>query len=352
MSALTPTAKSPDYERIAAVVKALASRGKVAAAVAMVDRILAEVEKIEPAPFLRNLRGCTIAAHRTDHALEDFAAAAGGAPDWAAPKYNAGVCLKRSRQWGDVAENMRAAMSAPASSDDLRRKIAWNLAMALEARGDAAEAAKIAQAHALFPPRSSLSLGRLIMQARAPQMVEMSWVQRLSPHRARLLSVVRGAPCQYGDTVLTDLQEMNQLEDGTVTELQAEDSEENPPLLYVETIDRADYDMHLVWGAEATPQQLLNISEVVREGGMHIEVWSLTRATEAEMAKAAPVRAGLVLPNLGDPQGAAEQAVAVLHKAERVARVSLYAPTLLAKAGDELGAARHKKVLRNLGIQV
>lgn len=115
------------------------------------------------------------------------------------------------------------------------------------------------------------------------------------------------------------------------------------------------------------------LTERMREAGLHIEVWSLTmrlpgssqsNSEPASDDRGAPLCAGLVLP-MGGPgvsgsrwpeadtpishlsgTPVAEHAVSALNQASSELAVPLYAPTLLAAAGDELGAARHRRALR------
>jgi hypothetical protein len=51
-----------------------------------------------------------------------------------------------------------------------------------------------------------------------------------------------------------------------------------------------------------------------------------------------------LLPN--DAQRTAEKAVSVLNNAARDLGLSLFSPSLMDAAGDELGAARHRRALR------
>ncbi len=111
----------------------------------------------------------------------------------------------------------------------------------------------------------------------------------------------------------------------------------------------------------------------MREAGLHIEVWSLTMRlpgtaqTPTESPpddRGTPLCAGLVLPTGAfsspaarwpetetalshlDSAHVAERAISTLTLASSELSVPLFAPTLMAASGDELGAARHRKALR------
>jgi hypothetical protein len=212
--------------------------------------------------------------------------------------------------------------------------------------------------------------------------VERVWVQRLDPARARILSVVRyGAPCQFGDIVLCDSgTNQSAFSDGLVTSDSEEDEHEDSSsgLLFLDLIDSAGYALHVVQGGTASPTQAMALTERLRESGLHIEVWSLTMRLpgsapppeNTDERAGTPLCAGLVLPAgplreaapLGpvrladgeipsallpnDARRTAEKAVTVLNGASRELGLSLFAPTLMTAAGDELGAARHRKALK------
>lgn len=314
-------------------------------------------------------------------------------PHWPVPLYNLGLCHKQGRRWPLAADVLGLALqcvrkqagrfassSLFAGGVGLNRTVLWNLAIAQTAQGHASDARESWQACGVTLPRgngSDLGLAQLSLPTLGPYSIERVWVQRLDPARARILSVVRyGAPCQFGDIVLCDSTAQKSVFcDGLLTEETEEsEGEENASgLVFLEPLESAGYVLHVVQGGPATPGQAMSLTERMREAGLHIEVWSLTMrlpgggsppAESSTEERGAPLCAGLVLPTgqLGnpasrwpdsegtlnnlDPQRIAERAVATLSNTSRDLNLPLFAPTLLAAAGDELGAARHRKALR------
>jgi hypothetical protein len=266
--------------------------------------------------------------------------------------------------------------------------VLWNLGLSQTSLGHLDVARATWQACGIAPPRGAahadLGLALLSLPTQGPYSVERVWVQRLDPARARILSVVRyGAPCQFGDVVLCDSGSgQSAFSDGLVgSESEDEEQEEQGSgLVFLDLMESAGYALHVVQGGVATPTQAMALTERLRESGLHIEVWSLTMrlpgssppaGTENNDERAgAPLCAGLVLPAgplkeaapIGpvriadgeipsallpnDARRTAEKAVAVISGASRELGLSLYSPTLMTAAGDELGAARHRKALK------
>ena len=230
---------------------------------------------------------------------------------------------------------------------------------------------------------SDLGLAQLSLPTTGPYYVERVWVQRVDPVRARILSVVRyGASCQFGDVVLCDTQGQGSFCDG----LTGADGEESLPeessngLVFIEPIESAGYALHVVQGPSASPSQAMSLTERLREHGLHIEVWSLTMRLPGSSSppegedRSVPLCAGLVIPAgpmkeavpLGpirlsdgeipsallpnDAQRTAEKAVTVLNNAARDLGLSLFSPSLMDAAGDELGAARHRRAIRRSAV--
>jgi hypothetical protein len=388
---------------LAETVWRLVRRDKSQTAVHLISRVLSELDltQKEPPPqsreqraYLLNLRGVIYAQKGQEEAgLADLEAAQKELPQWPVPLYNLGLCHKQARRWAKSAEVLGQALAALrkqtgrfASSSmlsggaGLSRAITWNLGIALTAQGRWSEARETWQACGISLPRSGssdLGLAQLSLPTQGPYSIERVWVQRLDPARARILSVVRyGAPCQFGDIVLCDsaAQQSNFCDGLLTSDSEDSESEENPSgLIFLDALESAGYMLHVVQGGPATPGQAMALTERMREAGLHIEVWSLTMRLPGSGTPApetpteergAPLCAGLVLPtgptsspasrwpdgegglqNL-DAQHIAERAVATINTTSRELSLPLYAPTLMAAAGDELGAARHRKALR------
>ncbi|MFO0655288.1 MAG: hypothetical protein U0787_09425 [Polyangia bacterium] len=381
-------------------------RDKSQTAVHLVSRLLSELDlqqkeasesEREQRAYLLNLRGVIYAQRNQEQtALADLTAANQQSPQWAVPLYNLGLCHKKARRWAEMTDVLSQALaglrrqagrltstSALAQGSHLSRSVLWNLGLSQTALGKLDEARSCWQACGLLSGRpggaSDLGLAQLSLPTTGPYSVERVWVQRVDPVRARILSVVRyGAACQFGDVVLCDTQGQGNFYDG----LTGSDGDETLPeesangLLFIDPIESAGYALHVVQGPSATPSQAMSLTERLREHGLHIEVWSLTMRLPGSSSppegedRSVPLCAGLVIPAgpmkeavpLGpirlsdgeipsallpnDAQRTAEKAVAVLNNAARDLGLSLYAPSLMDAAGDELGAARHRRALR------
>lgn len=338
-------------DAVAATVTRLVDNGKSKTAASLIDRVLAEIA-LKPSsppgpaarPYLLNFRGAALLEMKhTDAALRDFSAAVALAPDLLEAAYNQGLCHKRVGEWAS-AEALMERVAAEAPEGTLRQRASWNWMVACAAQGRSAPQAKL-------PPSSDLGLAVMGLPTQGTQYTkERSWVQRLDLVRARILSVPRfGAPCQFGDVVLCDLSSMNRPAYGIPDAAE----EEIPALEFLNVLESGGYEMHQISGGTATPAQAMVITEICREAGFHIEVWSVTMSLPHEENRdpnaAAPVSAGLVVTKTAeeDRQGVFERAVAALRAAERQTSVPLYSPTLMEGAGDELGARRHRKLLKS-----
>ena len=305
------------------------------------------------------------------------------------------ACVRRQAGQKPVppSPNALTPLAGPGSAQlsggaGLSRAVLWNLGIAQTAQGLSDEARTTWQACGSANGRSGahtdLGLAQLSLPTQGPYSVERVWVQRLDPARARILSVVRyGAPCQFGDIVLCDSGAgLSGYSDGLV-QGEGEDSESSDDssagLVFLDALESAGYSLHVVQGGATTPTQAMALTERMREAGLHIEVWSLTMrlpgaaaddAQNPETRGSTPLCAGLVVPPppgglpgrkatrfpeaapllsedpQADAQKMAERAVSVLVGAGRDLGLILYAPTLMNAAGDELGAARHRKALR------
>lgn len=394
----------PQMRALAETVWRLVRRDKSQTAVHLISRVLSELDltQKEPPPqsreqraYLLNLRGVIYAQKGQEElALVDLAAAHQELPHWPVPLYNLGLCHKNAQRWEQAAEVLGQALqgvrkqagrfsssSVLAGGSGLSRAVLWNLGIAQTAQGRWTEARETWQACGVSLPRSGsvdLGLAQLSLPTQGPYSIERVWVQRLDPARARILSVVRyGAPCQFGDVVLCDSSaQQSSFCDGLATsDTEESEGEETPSgLVFLQSLEAAGYVLHVVQGGPATPGQAMALTEKMREAGLHIEVWSLTMRLpgstppNGEAAptdeRGAPLCAGLVLPtgpsstssmrwpdsegslsNL-DAQHIAERAVATINTTSRELGMPLYAPTLMAACGDELGAARHRKALR------
>jgi hypothetical protein len=388
---------------LAETVWRLVRRDKSQTAVHLISKVLSELDltQKEPPPqsreqraYLLNLRGVIYAQKgQEDSALADLEAAHREMPHWSVPLYNLGLCHKQAHRWPLASDVLSRALqcirrqagrftsnSVLAGGSGLSRAVLWNLGIAQTAQGSAAEAKDTWQACGVTLPRGGsgdLGLAQLSLPTQGPYSIERVWVQRLDPVRARILSVVRyGAPCQFGDVVLCDSpSQQSNFCDGLINnDNEDTDSEENTSgLIFLQSLDSAGYVLHVVHGGPATPGQAMTLTERMREAGLHIEVWSLTMrlpgsappaADAAPEERGAPLCAGLVLPtgagggattrwpdtegalhNL-DAQVIAEKAVTTMSATSRELSLALYSPTLMTAAGDELGAARHRKALR------
>lgn len=361
----------------------------------------------EQRAYLLNLRGVVYAQKGQESAaLLDLEAAVRESPGWAVPLYNIGLCHKAARRWTESAEALDRGLlclrkqagrwsslgALSGQGGGLGRALLQNLGIAQAAQGKTEAARATWQACGQTLGRSGqsdLGLAQLSLPTQGPYSIERVWVQRLDPARARILSVVRyGAPCQFGDIVLCDNSAAQTgYSDGLVATEQeeGEGEEPTPGLIFLDTLESAGYALHVVQGGVATPAQAMALTERMREAGLHIEVWSLTmrlpggaqgggETTGSDERAGTPLCAGLVLPEgsasavsagttalkrsvtpwpensgpIGAPeaQRIAERAVGILSTAGRDLGVAIYAPSLMASAGDELGAARHRRALR------
>lgn len=352
----------------------------------------------EQRAYLLNLRGVIHAQRGQEaQALIDLTQAHELSSSWPVPLYNLGLLHKQARRWSEALAMLQQALQcvrrqagrlsgnpALSSSTGLSRAVLWNLGLAQTALKQTEEARATWQACGVSSPRGAhtdLGLAQLSLPTTGPYSVERVWVQRLDPVRARILSVVRyGAPCQFGDVVLCDNSAHNSsFTDGLIgSDGEDTETEESSGLLFLDSLERAGYALHVVQGGPATPTQAMTLTEKLRENGLHIEVWSLTMRLPgsppppegSDDRAGTPLCAGLVLPAgplrepvpLGplriadgqipdalvpnDAQRTAEKAVAVLNAAARDLGLSIFAPSLMAAAGDELGAARHKRALK------
>lgn len=358
---------SREIEILAQTVRSLVNKEKAGTALHLIDKVLAEDALARQGGSwkkanLLNLRGCALASDdRYLEALPCFEEAARQAPAWAVPLYNQGLCFKALRRWADAVQVLPLAVSRTRSLRDkaLERRARWNLGLALAATKQVAEAE--VQWRALGVKVRD-ELGQLCIPSDGPYTTERVWSSRIDPARARVLSVVRYGGCQFSDVVLVDLPGMSGFEDG-----QGGEGEEEDPggLVFLEVLEPSQYKLYEVAGGKASPTQAMMLTEEMREAGLHIEVWSLTmRLPKGEEAGAAdadgsrPVRAGLILgtttiggsvPAEGALAERAEKAAKALSRAAAKAGVVLCCPDLMEDAGDELGAARHRKVLRGLG---
>lgn len=391
----------PQMRALAETVWRLVRRDRSQSAVHLISRVLGELDlsgqeqkaqSKEQRAYLLNLRGVILAQRaQQDESLADLLSAHRELPQWPVPLYNLGLAYKHTRRWLESAEMLEQASACLrlkggrlaavlGQGTGLQRAIGWNLSIALTATGRLAAAREALAGYNLPTPRPSggdLGLAQLSLPTQGPYSIERVWVQRIDPVRARILSVVRyGAPCQFGDVVLVD---NSSYQTGYSDGLQSNESEEGEAeegqngLVFLDALESAGYVLHVVQGGPATPGQAMALTERMREAGLHIEVWSLTmrlpgssqgNSEPAGEDRGAPLCAGLVLPMGGNNatgtrwpenetpishlQGlpVAEHAVTALNLASSELSVPLYAPTLLAAAGDELGAARHRKALR------
>lgn len=391
----------PQMRALAETVWRLVRRDRSQSAVHLISRVLGELDlsgqeskaqSKEQRAYLLNLRGVILAQRaQHDESLADLLASHRELPQWPVPLYNLGLAYKHLRRWGESAEMLEQAAanlrlkggrlaSVLVQGTGLQRAVHWNLGIALTAVGRTTAAREALQTCSATVPRTSggdLGLAQLSLPTQGPYSIERVWVQRIDPVRARILSVVRyGAPCQFGDVVLVDNSSYQTgysdgLQSNEAEEGEAEESQSG--LVFLDALESAGYVLHVVQGGPATPGQAMALTERMREAGLHIEVWSLTmrlpgssqsNSEPASDDRGAPLCAGLVLPMGGSMasgtrwpetespishlQGApvAEHAVTALTQASSELAVPLYAPTLLAAAGDELGAARHRKALR------
>lgn len=333
-----------------------------------------ERERSERRAYLLNLRGIVYYQQQKEpKALADLQAASAEAPQWHIPWYNLGLCHKHARRWVEADAAMEKAQQrcpSRAADQGLLRAVLWNRGIAQTALGRFAEVRRTWRLCGLSipegsatsdasPPELDMGLAQLSLPTQGPYAAERVWVQRLDPVRARLLSVVRyGAPCQFGDIVLCDGGDGHTGFCDGLTTPEAQGFGKDGVMLYLGTLDAAGYTLHVVQGDATTAAQATALTERLREVDLHIEVWSMTmRLPDDNPAQrgdggAVPLCAGLVLPrgDQADPvygsQLVAERAAGEVADAARELGLSIYAPSLLLQAGDELGAARHRKALR------
>lgn len=155
---------------------------------------------------------------------------------------------------------------------------------------------------------------------------------------AQILSVVRyGGPCQFGDIVNYDHEWLPPELAGQPAQGQGR---------FVDVVQSSGGCLHHVTGSTFEPAQSMQLTEMMREAELHIEVWSLTfKNIDGNSAGPAPLSAGLILQRLEDQvlcRQMAEKAAAIFRALELEHGVRIYAPTVLELAGDELGAWRHR----------
>lgn len=391
LSPALPREVAPELRSFAETVWRLLARDGLHAALRMVSRAIRDLEDVavisDPSQgwearlqagvsrraYLLNLRGIVQAQQRDDDAaMADLLDATLEAPTWFVPWYNLGLFHKGARRWQQAHDALQRALSCcRGRNQDPSRPLLWNLGIAQTALSHFSEARAtwklcglpIQPGPAQSPPDMDLGLAQLSLPTKGTYAAERVWVQRLDPTRARILSVVRyGAPCQFGDVVLCDSGEGHTgYWDGLAMGSEPGDAagtlRSREPgtggMVFLDVLETAGYVLHVVRGAPAAPAQATALTERLREADLHIEVWSLTmrlpdetRSNQAE-GGATPLCAGLVIPyNWQDPRRSAERAAQELHAVAQELSLPLYAPTLLEAAGDEIGAARHRKGLR------
>jgi hypothetical protein len=399
LASTLPHEMVPQLRELAETVWRLVRRDRSQTAVQLINRVLSEVDPSdlpmgelsrEKRAYLLNLRGVLYAQRRQlPEAWADFQAAHKECPPWAVPLFNLGIHHKQANNWSEAAQVLiqaRQTLDRTGSRSlgpltpmaGLQKVLLWSLALVHAALGHRSESREAWQAMGVTLPRGNsgdLGLAQLSLPTKGPYAIERVWVQRLDPVRARILSVVRyGAPCQFGDVVLVDSKTHSAtfcdgLEPAVPEAAEPEDAANN--LVFLDVLESAGYVLHVIQGGPTSQAQAMTLTERMRDAGLHIEVWSLTMrlpssgGTSTEGAadgRGAPLCAGLVLPTgpctgprWPDQETAtgrqtstqvAERAAQTLILAARELDLMILAPTLMAEAGDELGAARHRKAIR------
>jgi len=281
-----------------------------------------------------------------------FRAAMTADPTWAVPYYNLAVLLRKPEaKWQEVVDLLKKAIDLKTLSAECLRLAKHNLALAYVALNNVTEAKRLWTETGLLSQRRDKGVALMDVPLSGNRYTrEKVWVQWMDPVRARVLSVVRyDGPCQFGDVVLCDEVYNNKFFTGMPWT-----SDEDPPAVfrYLQCLEPANYTMYKVYGGAVSAGVAMQVTEEFREAGLHIEVWSVTMRVPEEPAlnpdETLSLQGGLVIHS--PTVESAAHAAAVLTSIAAKIGVPLWSPDLLASTGDELGAARHRKALRQMGI--
>lgn len=296
--------------------------------------------------YLLNLRGILHAKRGEPKEAEtSFLEASLTKPSWFLPFYNKALLYKEQRRF----DLMDQALGYALDRDNGNLGALWNLGISKTALGKEEEARGVWGRFGKQVYRTITTIA-LPVKTKDPFSAERVWVQRIDPARAQILSVVRFGACQLFDTILCDEEPVSPFLDGLVHK-ETPPREERPKLKYLGTLSSARYTLYIVQGGDALTSQTTDLTSRLREKDLHIEVWSTTMRLPSE-APPRPFLAGLAIQHADDQEKRKEEAAWAARELQGAARslgLDLFAPALLAAAGDEVGAARHRNGLRRCG---
>lgn len=311
--------------------------GEVGAASTRVSRALAEAllagAPVEDQAFLHNLRGVVhLVCTELDKAMASFASAKALAPSMLEASYNLGLCHKHAKNWASVEEALAGVLQG--AKDHLLACAEQNVAISRAARNLPVK-----------PWSSAGKLGNLRLPAADPYSWERVWVQRMDLGRARILSVPRFSKVgRYMDVVLCDIRAASQPFFGPGIDAVEEDQDR---LEFLALLEDSGMESHEVFGEPVRLPQAMAITDACREAGLHFEAWSVTMSLPGQekiLEDSTPLSGAVVIPTKVEAgRSVAEHAAAVLRQISRQIGVPLRFPSLLAAAGDELGALRHRR---------
>lgn len=302
--------------------------------------------------YLLNLRGIAHAqGGYPEEAEKDFTRASMLVKEffgWGVPFYNKAILLKTQRRFREMDACLNRALENLLRGE--REAILLNRGISKTALGET-EAAKRAW-QILGCQSEGFPMTTLALPVRTGESytAERVWARRIDPARAQVLSVVRFGTCQLFDTVLCEEDPGSPFLDGLVHK-EMPPREAQPRLRYLSTLSSAGYTLYIVQGDVASHAQAMDLTKRLRDVDLQIEVWSATMrlpGDESADPKGCPLLAGLAIQHGNNRKEDAEWAARELQKAARSLGLVLFAPALLAAAGDEVGAARHIKGIRQL----
>lgn len=301
--------------------------------------------------YLLNLRGIAHAqGGYPEEAEKDFTRASMLVKEffgWGVPFYNKAILLKTQRRFREMDACLNRALENLLRGE--KEAILRNRAIAKTALGEIEEAKRVWKL--LCYQYEDLPMTTLALPVRTGEALsaERVWVRQIDPARAQILSVVRFGMCQFLDTVLCDEEPDSLFLDGLVRK-ESPPREAQPKLKYLGTLSSAGCTLYIVQGEGASSSQAIELTTRLREKDLHIEVWSTTMLLpwESPHPEIRPLLAGLAIQHGNNRKEDADWAARELQEAARSVGLVLFAPALLAAAGDEMGAARHVKGIRRL----
>jgi hypothetical protein len=246
-------------------------------------------------------------------------------------RFNLGIVQKHERRWAECRESFELVLRVQPSP-----AAHWNLGIACTALRDpsAARAAWQALGMAVPPGEGDFAAPgetrpvRLPTAEDAPRRWEVVWGVQLCPARVALTGMPRfGGPAGFGDVVLVD----------GVPVGEVRGAHENTPILaFLDVFERKPGTLYRLAGPDAPRDAVTALVDDLRARGFAVADWT---------GLAGPGDRGT---RLGVTLGPADDPRAVLDALRAHAKVTLFAPDLLAAAGQD--PAFHRAALESAGL--